>query len=53
MLGKSPAQLICLWGAAMSPSSTLDYAGDVGAAEAWEMLKKDSKAQLVDVRTQA
>jgi rhodanese-related sulfurtransferase len=37
----------------MSPSSTVDYAGDVGAAEAWEMLKKDPKAQLVDVRTQA
>jgi rhodanese-related sulfurtransferase len=37
----------------MSPSSTLDYAGDIGAAEAWEMLKKDPKAQLVDVRTQA
>jgi len=37
----------------MSPSSTLDYAGDVGAAEAWEMLKNDPRAQLVDVRTQA
>jgi rhodanese-related sulfurtransferase len=53
MLGESPARSICLWGAAMSPSSTLDYAGDVGAAEAWEMLEKDPKAQLVDVRTQA
>jgi rhodanese-related sulfurtransferase len=37
----------------MSPSSTLEYAGDVGAAEAWEMLKSDPRAQLVDVRTQA
>ena len=38
----------------MSPSSsTHDYAGDVGAAEAWEILKQDPKAQLVDVRTQA
>ena len=38
----------------MSPSSsTSDYAGDVGAAEAWEMLQQDPKAQLVDVRTQA
>jgi rhodanese-related sulfurtransferase len=38
----------------MSPSSsTPDYAGDVGAAEAWEMLQNNPKAQLVDVRTQA
>jgi rhodanese-related sulfurtransferase len=38
----------------MSPSSsTPDYAGDVGSAEAWEMLAQDPKAQLVDVRTQA
>ncbi len=35
-----------------SPSS-LDYAGDVGAAEAWDALKSDPKAQLVDVRTVA
>jgi rhodanese-related sulfurtransferase len=35
-----------------SPSS-LDYAGDIGAAEAWEMLKSNPKAQLVDVRTVA
>jgi len=53
MLGENPARVICLRGAAMSPSSTLDYAGDVGAAEAWEILKKDPRAQLVDVRTQA
>ncbi len=38
----------------MSPSSsTPDYAGDVGSAEAWEMLAQDPKVQLVDVRTQA
>jgi rhodanese-related sulfurtransferase len=36
-----------------SSSSAPDYAGDVGAAEAWEMLQKNPKAQLVDVRTQA
>ena len=36
-----------------SSSSTHNYAGDVGAAEAWEMLKSDPKIQLVDVRTQA
>jgi rhodanese-related sulfurtransferase len=35
-----------------SPSS-LDYAGDVGAAEAWDMLTGNAKAQLVDVRSVA
>ena len=35
-----------------SPSS-LDYAGDIGAAEAWDMLQSNPKAQLVDVRTVA
>lgn len=34
-----------------SPSN--DYAGDVSPAEAWEVLEKDPKAQLVDVRTTA
>jgi rhodanese-related sulfurtransferase len=54
MLGENPARINCLWGAAMSPSSSPpDYAGDVGAAEAWDMLKSDPKAQLVDVRTVA
>jgi len=53
MLGESPTQMNCLRGDAMSPSSILDYAGDIGAAEAWEMLKKDPETQLVDVRTQA
>jgi rhodanese-related sulfurtransferase len=39
---------------AMSPSSfPPDYAGDIGAAEAWDMLTGDPKAQLVDVRTVA
>lgn len=28
------------------------YAGDLGPAEAWEMLRSDSSAQLIDVRTQ-
>ena len=54
MLGDTPALSNCLLGAAMSPSpSSLDYAGDIGAAEAWEMLKSNAKAQLVDVRTVA
>jgi rhodanese-related sulfurtransferase len=33
-----------------SPSSP-DYAGDISAAEAWDMLQSNPKAQLVDVRT--
>lgn len=38
----------------MSPSaSSPEYAGDIGAAEAWEKLTGDPKAQLVDVRTMA
>jgi rhodanese-related sulfurtransferase len=28
-----------------------DYAGDISARQAWEMLKSDPKAVLVDVRT--
>jgi rhodanese-related sulfurtransferase len=37
----------------MAPSSSLSYAGDISAAEAWEKLAADSRAQLVDVRTLA
>lgn len=37
----------------MTPPSSLEYAGDVAAAEAWERLSQDPKAQLVDVRTVA
>src|SRR3984885_13759350 len=37
----------------MVPSPSLSYAGDVSAAEAWEQLKTDARAQLVDVRTMA
>jgi rhodanese-related sulfurtransferase len=52
MLGESPAQANCLLGDAMSPSSSPpDYAGDIDAAEAWDMLNSDPKVQLVDVRT--
>ena len=41
-------------GGAMSPSqSSPEYAGDIDAAEAWDMLTGDPKAQLVDVRTMA
>jgi rhodanese-related sulfurtransferase len=36
-----------------SHQSSAEYAGDLSAAEAWEMLKADPKAQLVDVRTTA
>ena len=54
MLGDTPALSNCLLGAAMSSSpSSLDYAGDIGADEAWEMLKSNPKAQLIDVRTVA
>jgi rhodanese-related sulfurtransferase len=37
----------------MAPPSSLDYAGDVSAAEAWAKLAGDGRAQLVDVRTMA
>ena len=37
----------------MAPPSSLDYAGDISAAEAWERLQQDPSAQLVDVRTMA
>lgn len=54
MLGDTPALANCLLGPAMSSSpSSVDYAGDVGAAEAWDMLTSNAKAQLVDVRTVA
>jgi rhodanese-related sulfurtransferase len=33
--------------------SSHDYAGDISAAEAWDLLKSDPHAQLVDVRTLA
>ena len=37
----------------MAPSSSLPYAGDISAAEAWEKLAGDTRAQLIDVRTLA
>ena len=37
----------------MVPPSSFDYAGDISAAEAWEQLQNDPKAQLIDVRTVA
>jgi rhodanese-related sulfurtransferase len=37
----------------MAPPSSLDYAGEVSAAEAWQRLQADPKAQLLDVRTVA
>jgi rhodanese-related sulfurtransferase len=37
----------------VSGPSTTDYAGDISVADAWEMLKSDPAAQLVDVRTAA
>ena len=36
-----------------SATATPSYAGDVGAAEAWDALKSQNAAQLVDVRTDA
>ena len=35
----------------MAPPSSLNYAGDISAAEAWDRLQNDPKAQLIDVRT--
>jgi rhodanese-related sulfurtransferase len=37
----------------MTPTSSHDYAGDISAQEAWDLLKSDPSAQLVDVRTVA
>lgn len=37
----------------MSSSPSHEYAGDLGLAEAWDLLARDPKAQLVDVRTVA
>ena len=37
----------------MVPAFPLDYAGDISANEAWERLRNDPKAQLLDVRTRA
>ncbi len=37
----------------MVSSPLSDYAGDIGAREAWEKLQADPRAQLVDVRTMA
>jgi rhodanese-related sulfurtransferase len=37
----------------MTPPTSHDYAGDVAAAQAWDMLAGDPKAQLIDVRTVA
>jgi rhodanese-related sulfurtransferase len=37
----------------MSTSSSQEYAGDLGAAEAWGLLAQEPRAQLVDVRTVA
>ncbi|HVV29094.1 MAG TPA: rhodanese-like domain-containing protein [Rhizomicrobium sp.] len=35
----------------MAPSSSSPYAGDLGAADAWQKLQSEPKAQLIDVRT--
>lgn len=37
----------------MVPPSSLNYAGDISAAEAWNRLQSDPRAQLIDVRTVA
>lgn len=36
-----------------SGRDVMGYAGDITSTEAWELLKSDPKAQLVDVRTAA
>lgn len=33
--------------------NTRSYAGDIGPRQAWEMLERDPKAMLIDVRTPA
>jgi rhodanese-related sulfurtransferase len=35
----------------MMVSASSPYAGDIGPAQAWEVLQRDTRAQLVDVRT--
>jgi rhodanese-related sulfurtransferase len=35
------------------PTPAPNYAGDLSASEAWELLKSDPKARLIDVRTTA
>jgi len=35
----------------MSSSPSHEYAGDLGSAQAWEMMVQDPMAQLIDVRT--
>jgi rhodanese-related sulfurtransferase len=35
------------------PTPAPNYAGDLSVAEAWELLKSDPKARLIDVRTTA
>ncbi|HEX3756709.1 MAG TPA: rhodanese-like domain-containing protein [Rhizomicrobium sp.] len=37
----------------MVSSSSAGYAGDIAAAEAWDRLRADPRAQLIDVRTMA
>ena len=37
----------------MAPPSSSPYAGDISAAEAWDRLQGNPKAQLIDVRTVA
>ena len=37
----------------MAPPPSFDYAGDISATEAWDRLKSDPNAQLLDGRTRA
>ncbi len=37
----------------MSSSTSPEYAGDLGIAQAWDLLEREPQAQLVDVRTVA
>jgi rhodanese-related sulfurtransferase len=54
MLGENPAKGQLSFERVMTASSSRpDYAGDVTVNQAWDMLERDPKAQLVDVRTMA
>jgi rhodanese-related sulfurtransferase len=51
MLGASPAADV--FSLAVTMVSSPSYAGDLSAAETWDRLIADPKAQLIDVRTMA
>jgi rhodanese-related sulfurtransferase len=50
---RAPTREILPEGIMASVKNTSGYAGDVNPDQAWELLERDPKAQLVDVRTVA